>query len=293
MVDQLKYSNYLLSKMKAKNFEFFVWFALPVLNFLCWFYIAQKQSSSVACSEGVFSHLNLDAIEISVKCPLGTVQNPRCNTELDHKYLLPSLETVNSREFDLYRAATLAPMGYDTDHTTLLLKMRKDDDCSQYYHQISSQFDERQQCFAVVRLNDVNVAFNVQRFEFDIDESGLSKSLEEHAVQRRKDKRFTVMGNVHNLNRERPTGYFRKVPGDRGRERVQQKMTPFLRNFNGPSGIVTKVKLKLEENGFSLGENIVVMVVNEGEIDLYLNFACSCHQHDISTGNILVFAASR
>jgi hypothetical protein len=34
------------------------------------------------------------------------------------------------------------------------------------------------------------------------------------------------------------------------------------------------------------------MVVNEGEVDLFLNFACSCQQHDIRTTNILVFAGS-
>ena len=35
------------------------------------------------------------------------------------------------------------------------------------------------------------------------------------------------------------------------------------------------------------------MVINEGEIDLYLNFACSCRLHDISMSNVIVFAGSR
>ena len=38
---------------------------------------------------------------------------------------------------------------------------------------------------------------------------------------------------------------------------------------------------------------MTVMVVNEGEIDLYLNFACSCRLHDISMKNVIVFAGSR
>ncbi len=35
------------------------------------------------------------------------------------------------------------------------------------------------------------------------------------------------------------------------------------------------------------------MVVNEGEIDLYMNFACSCKLHNISLSNVIIFAGSR
>ena len=40
------------------------------------------------------------------------------------------------------------------------------------------------------------------------------------------------------------------------------------------------------------GDDIVVMVVNEGELDLFVNFACSCRFHSISMSHILVFAGS-
>lgn len=49
----------------------------------------------------------------------------------------------------------------------------------------------------------------------------------------------------------------------------------------------------LSERSIEEGSDLTVMVVNEGEIDLYLNFACSCHVHDISMNNVIVFAGSR
>lgn len=51
-------------------------------------------------------------------------------------------------------------------------------------------------------------------------------------------------------------------------------------------------QLLLERN-IPKGGDVVVMVVNAGEMDLFMNFACSCRLHNISLNNVLVFAASR
>ena len=50
---------------------------------------------------------------------------------------------------------------------------------------------------------------------------------------------------------------------------------------------------EMTKNNIKAGDDLTVMVVNEGEIDLFLNFACSCRLHDISMKNVLVFAGSR
>jgi hypothetical protein len=50
---------------------------------------------------------------------------------------------------------------------------------------------------------------------------------------------------------------------------------------------------KVESHKLKKGDDIVVMVLNEGELDLYLNFACSCKLHNISLHNVMVFAGSR
>jgi hypothetical protein len=86
---------------------------------------------------------------------------------------------------------------------------------------------------------------------------------------------------------------FRKVPKERGHLRTVQKLGPFVRHFDGPNGINTQLKEMLEGRGFKAGSDVVVMVINEGEIDLFLNFVCSCHLHNITTSNVLVFAGSK
>ena len=45
--------------------------------------------------------------------------------------------------------------------------------------------------------------------------------------------------------------------------------------------------------GLHPGDNVVVMVTNAGEMDLLLNFVCSCKHHNISMNNVLVFTGSR
>jgi hypothetical protein len=63
--------------------------------------------------------------------------------------------------------------------------------------------------------------------------------------------------------------------------------------YIGPDGITASLKNKLDENNVKKGDDLTVMVVNEGEIDLFLNFACSCKAAKLSMRKVLVFAASR
>ena len=101
------------------------------------------------------------------------------------------------------------------------------------------------------------------------------------------------VGNQYNRNQFSPIGLFRKVPKERGHLRTVQKLGPFVRHFDGPNGINTQLKEMLDVRGFKAGSDVVVMVINEGEIDLFLNFVCSCHLHNITTSNVLVFAGSK
>jgi hypothetical protein len=59
------------------------------------------------------------------------------------------------------------------------------------------------------------------------------------------------------------------------------------------SKILYKHTVLLDKNKIKEGDDLVVMVINEGEIDLYLNFACSCRLHNISMSKVLVFVGSR
>jgi len=86
-----------------------------------------------------------------------------------------------------------------------------------------------------------------------------------------------------------PIGYFEKVGSGNGRKSLTQKMSPLFSNLLNVESFLLK---KLNINGFVTGDSIVVMVVNAGEIDLFANFACSCHTHNISMRNTLVFTGN-
>ena len=115
----------------------------------------------------------------------------------------------------------------------------------------------------------------------------------EYKKKKPKEHEQLFIGNQYNRNQFSPIGLFRKVPKERGHLRTVQKLGPFVRHFDGPNGINTQLKEMLDMRGFKAGSDVVVMVINEGEIDLFLNFVCSCHLHNITTSNVLVFAGSK
>lgn len=84
-------------------------------------------------------------------------------------------------------------------------------------------------------------------------------------------------------------GFFSKPGNFKGRHRFIDKMSPLLASL---TEVESEMDQLLLERGIKRGDDVVVMVVNAGEMDLFMNFACSCHLHNISLHNILVFAAS-
>lgn len=98
-----------------------------------------------------------------------------------------------------------------------------------------------------------------------------------------------------------PGGFF-KVPGHHnGRAQLVKKMGPFVEHI---LQIEDYIWFKLVERGLVSGDkdekdasghrvrnrgDLVVMVVNEGEMDLLANFACSCERFGVSMKNMLVF----
>lgn len=67
-------------------------------------------------------------------------------------------------------------------------------------------------------------------------------------------------------------------------------MDPLIRHLKEITNTISKMLLK---RNLLPGADIVVMVVNDGEMDLFINFACSCLLHDINMNNMLVFAGSK
>ena len=95
-----------------------------------------------------------------------------------------------------------------------------------------------------------------------------------------------------NKGHDRPAGHFRRVPKMKGFQRVVEKLGPYVKHLDGPKGMSHMLDEKFKLFDVKKGDELVVMVVNEGETDLFLNFACSCKLHGIHLRNVLVFAGS-
>lgn len=86
-----------------------------------------------------------------------------------------------------------------------------------------------------------------------------------------------------------PNGFFTKTGNARGRKRLREKIGPLFANLEE---IENELREMFAKKNVHPGSDVVVMVVNDGEMDLFLNFACSCHAHNISLNNMIVFAGS-
>lgn len=91
-------------------------------------------------------------------------------------------------------------------------------------------------------------------------------------------------------NKLLPNGFFSKTGNPRGRKRLREKIGELFENLEE---MEADVNARLREHGLVKGDDITVMVVNDGEIDLFMNFACSCRAHNISLRKMIVFAGSK
>jgi hypothetical protein len=247
-------------------------------------------------------------------CPEGMIRRPliNCNQRLDPSRSEPFVTVVGTAKHDKYRAERLAPMHYPNRMGTVIMKSKEKENCKKIVHHYVSR--DKDTCFALARVGETlppgktsdgnsaeasnrasqatRASFKISRFDVDIDEAGYSMTFKDSEAekQRKADKNLQWHGgNIHNIGRTRPCGFFRKVPKTRGRERILQKMKPLLQNFEE---ITDDLKRKVASRGLLAGDDVVILVVNEGEIDLYLNLACSCKQHNIPLNNFLIFAGS-
>eukprot|EP00981_Chlorochromonas_danica_P009531 scaffold2721_cov181-Ochromonas_danica.AAC.9 len=210
----------------------------------------------------------------------------------------------NTLEFEKYRRDRLASMSLDlvvqtyTSSDTLLFHYLGregeggggggDDDEEKCLHLDHHFLDiSMDTCMAIVMVENTNHTYDTIRIDQDIDIYGLSISNPDPSQI---DKYSTKFGlNRFNQNKIWPTGFFRKVPKERGRERTKEKLGTFLKHYEK---MREQLIAKLSSHGIGKGDDVVVMVLNEGELDLFLNFACSCRLHDLSLDHVLVFAGN-
>ncbi len=221
--------------------------------------------------------------------------------------------SVLTSEFDKYRNERMGSMSYATTDTLVLLPSEKpvtegtayvlgentdrmspgmtkvNKECSEFDHHWVGTITPNT-CFAVAKVSNLDISPAVHRFDDTADQNNREKN---YRFDPHHPQKVAFTGNKHNTDHERPIGFFRKIPKERGFQRITDKLGTFVANYEGPHGIASQLDAKLKLHGVKAGDDVVIMVVNEGEIDLFMNFACSCQQHKISLSNVIVFAASQ
>lgn len=300
-----------------------VWIVLPSLNF---FYFMRYSSSIALLSRAMCPPLRMDVRYIfdDVHCPKSFTSSgsttgsawPDTGPPQVCASLAPAdplLISVDTDAFDTYRAKQLAPaMGEYGD--TLLLQLPTQSStqadaarCTEL-HQHYASSSNNGNCFAVAFIDHsitVTRGTITLRFDHMVDAEGhqiqppgyVDPNADPKAKPKVVDKKLEAeaksLGNAsHNVDRLRPGGHFRRVPKVKGFARVLEKLQPFLANLDGPGGMAAQLQAKLDAHHVKAGDDLVVMVVNEGEIDLFLNFACSCRLHGLPLNNMLVFSGS-
>ena len=285
--------------------SFVMWFALPALNFWFFYSYSARSNSRTKCPLAVAARREVwdsshcggltagAATGVSVGCATLTAE-------------APLLLSVDTGEFDKYRSRQLAP-AMNEYGDTLILQLPLPGEgpdaadlvrCAELHQHYASSGD-RGQCFAVAWTDSRTVSTRgtiILRFDDSVDADGHlinDPNAPKKVVDKRLEAESKGLGDVAlNEGHVRAAGHFRRVPKIKGFARVYEKLFPFLKNLDGPEGMAQQLKAKLDEHGIKAGDDLVMMVVNEGEIDLFLNFACSCREHNLSLHSMLVFSGS-
>jgi hypothetical protein len=85
------------------------------------------------------------------------------------------------------------------------------------------------------------------------------------------------------------TGFFGNVGNENSRILLRKKFSPLLSHLPKLEKFLLKI---FSRRGLHPGDDLVLMVLNPGEIDIFANFICSCHQRNISTSSVVVFTSS-
>jgi len=302
--------------MKVPLQEIIYWILLPLLNFLFWYYFGHMSVLTTPCEQQIYPNslkqekqLLAESLEELKKDCEKQKELKRLERTESGKSLFcsKSNDPTNKRkvsitleetvEFEKYRKAKLASMTddisihiYSNSMTAVAIlnteEVSDSRSCQSLDHHMIAHYPTT--CLAIVYSQSVSTTENLVRVDQDIDIYGLSISNPDPSQVDKYSQPFPL--NQYNKDHYYPSGFFRKVPKERGRERTKDKLGTFLQNFQE---INQQFLDKVLSHNLQKGTDLVAMVVNEGELDLFLNFACSCYYHDISLNNILVFAGNQ
>ena len=288
--------------------------------------LVSQGTAEVDCGKQSSSAEDVSGFESSAGLSLWIPESD-CAT-IDAQYDGTVLETVPTHAILDYKARHLAELRLPEDSLLLNVNKNEEKTCTGFKQIFASQKGGDESCIAIVHAKDLPYSYNVLRFKGkkndkyippkknNKNKDQVEPALSNQEKEKEKERRFVYTS--------KPSGFFNQVPDYKGRDRLRDKMHQLLDNL--PS-IEQTIRSKLERADLGLtpastafaasaasssasasknieegdsnsnsninsNKDVVVMTVNDGEMDLLSNFACSCHHHNVSTRNMLVFAGS-
>lgn len=230
-------------------------FLVSVLNTLIWYGVGRWRSDS-------FHNARICDTPTHDDEPTETCRNS-CHTHVDTR--APSIRPLLTKGFMKYKENSLVKVPYP--EWSILIQPNQTRKCDIV---VNPHVARRRLylCLAVVTVS-ADSTYNLLRIETDPDNE---------------PKLAAPDSAILNI-----TGFFNNVANDNGRKKLAQKMVKLLPNLHSLEHYIMS---RLHERNLKPGSDVVVMVVNAGEMDLLANFACSCRAHNISMRNVMVFSGS-
>lgn len=258
--------------MSKLLWTFVVWFLLPMINYFVFKELGLNYGLSFSfdghnhkCPSVMPSNLqNISSPRLSCTSKSDVKEDSAGSAKLKHSSHASFSKMLNT-EFNSYRGDEFATLKHPTPYS-MIYNPHSEDKCLDYTSAyISSKVPH---CFGIVTTKNSFHTHNLLRYNTEF---------------KRKHHDYTPSS-------PQVTGYFKNVASSVGRIKMRDKMIPFLQHYDE---IKTDITLLMTKRKINIGDDVVVMVANDGEIDLFLNFVCSSQAHNISTHNIIVFSASR
>ncbi len=168
----------------------------------------------------------------------------------------PHLSLLLSNGLIQYKQDRLINIDYPT-WSILLHSQSNPLQCERMVHEYPAM-KRRYSCLAVIPAG-IDASYNLLRHE----EPPTGKELLE----------------LPESERTNSTGFFDNVANPKGRRLLQRKMSKLLQGLEDLEQLV--LNTLLIKSGLKPGDEVVVMVVNAGEMDIFANFICSLHRYNL------------
>jgi hypothetical protein len=262
--------------MSEWNF-FLLWFVVPICHFFLWRYLGGNYYANIEVVVPIKSFT--PCISVAETAPIVELNYSQCQRSMYKRkpqfvesnltidpFDFGIVKPVGSSRFDQFKSPELAVIK-SPSQMLITLTPHLSESCLLYTNLISSVKNTPKSCVAIAWSSSIQHTQYLARFNSDSKKTG----------------------RILDPENPKSSGFFRNVAKSRGRVALLDKAGRLFSYLLDVEDVFKKI---LTSRAIYPGDNIVLMVVNDGEIDLYLNFACSCRAHSISLHNMIVLTAS-